>query len=185
MSFLKSLMSLFGGGAADPNACAGVDDPRYVADHRIPLRAWAHGVLSIYVGRCADPGLHGTEYSQGVLQNGWSLKGPDDLRRLIGNYERGEIGLAFDKARIVRLARHGWGAGWLSEDECWQRIAAAQEAIRQRYGDWESFITDFRQERQRWWTDVAGNAMPDGDRQAMERCFEEARTQVLYTTPMR
>src|SRR5690606_27175766 len=111
---------------------------------------WVHGVLAVYRGDAGDPAYWDRECALMQAQ-GWSMEGPADLQELLDRYHHGEINLAFDKARLIWLARVGQGAGWLAEGTSWQWCEAGAQALRAYYPDWASFRAELEQGRAAWY----------------------------------
>lgn len=132
------------------------NEPHYLADRRDPLRHWVHGVLAVYRGDAGDPA-----YWDGACANrqagGWGLEKPEDLYELLERYRDGEINVAFDKARIIWLARLGQGLGWLNEQQSWEWCRFAADGLRNQYPGWTEFAQDLHAGRASWYD---GNVPP-------------------------
>jgi hypothetical protein len=68
------------------------------------------------------------------------------------NYDRcrGRGFDAWDLGRCVALARWGYGAGFVSEDEAWAEIGRVAEKARERYSSWRDFGEDYALGRAVW-----------------------------------
>jgi len=68
------------------------------------------------------------------------------------NYDRcrGRSFDAWDLGRCVALARWGYGAGYISEDEAWAEIGRVAREARERYSSWRDFGEDYALGRAVW-----------------------------------
>lgn len=144
-------------------------DARYYADRSNRSRRWAQAVMAIYQGDAGDPGYWDAEDAEGVLTNGWSTPDRAELDALLGRYERGEVNVAFDKARIVWLARLGAGAGWLTQDESWTHVARARGALQAELGGWRELGDQIRDGVFAWYG--GKEKMPADNREQLERAM--------------
>jgi hypothetical protein len=126
--------------------------PAYGEDHRVPERRLVHGFLAFYTGNDGDPRHTLSQQANiDVLQNTWSDT-PAELVQLMDHYEvRGECNPAFDLIRAIRIARHGAGAGWISDDESWQRCYRCAARLKEKYPRWEDVYVDFQAGRAAWY----------------------------------
>lgn len=127
------------------------DDPRLLADRAVPLRRWAQAVMGVYQGDCGDPGYWDAEQCRSIMTNGWSTPNRAELDALLDRYHRGESNVAFDKARIVWLARMGAGTGWLSEAESWDHVARAYVPLVAEVDGWDRFAALVREGVTGWY----------------------------------
>ena len=155
-------------------------EPRYQADRADPRRRWVHGVLAVYRGDAGDPAYWDRECALAQAR-AWGCEQPQDLHELIDRYHRGEINLAFDKARLIWLARVAQGTGWLGEGHSWQWCESAAAALRAEYPDWSSFRADMEQGRAAWYD---GAVPPEQVAQAGAN-WGFAQAQVLAQLPFR
>jgi hypothetical protein len=58
--------------------------------------------------------------------------------------------LAWDYCRSVRVAGTSYVAGYLTEDEAWQRIMPAARALQANYSSWREMGEDYLAGRERW-----------------------------------
>lgn len=157
--------------------------PRYLADRMDPLRRWAHGALATYRGvDAADPGYWKQKDALAEMEN-WTTPDRAELVRLLSHYERHEINPAFDKARIVWLARVGFAAGWLSEQESWEYVRRAAEASRSGYPSWDQFAEAVVAGAIEWNRDVGKRPMSDEELRVRRARIEQARKELWPQTP--
>jgi hypothetical protein len=58
--------------------------------------------------------------------------------------------VGWDYARYVSLCRWGYAAGYLSEDEAWQRIMYAARILQRTFGSWQEFGENYLIGREFW-----------------------------------
>jgi uncharacterized protein DUF1266/ankyrin repeat protein len=73
----------------------------------------------------------------------------DDPRRVRKGTHRIPY-LAWDYCRLVRVAGQSYVAGYLTEDEAWQRIMPAARALQANYSSWREMGEDYLAGRERW-----------------------------------
>jgi hypothetical protein len=117
-------------------------DPRYLADRREPLKAFAQGAMAAYRGNVGDPGYWKREDALVEMTESWSTADPKELYELLEIYRGREINPAFDKVRIIWLSRVAVGCGWFDEATSFRYVAEAAQAIRAHYWDWEAATQD-------------------------------------------
>jgi hypothetical protein len=149
-------------------------DPRYLADRRDPLRAWIHGVLAVYRGDVGDPGYWDQPCAERQA-NGWGMKTPADMHGMLARYRDGEINTAFDKVRIIWLARLGQALGWLTEAQSWEWCRLAAGALQQQYASWQLLYEDIDQGRIRWYD----GKVPEGERERAMQHYQFANANVV------
>ncbi len=155
-------------------------EPRYLADRRDPMRRWFHGALAVYRGDCGDPGYWDRSCAVHQLSC-WSCKQPADVMELINEYQSGETTTAFDKLRIIWLARAAEGAGWMSPEQSWRWCEQAKAALLTTYRDWESVAIDTVAGRAEWY----GGDIPDDQRKSTDESLAFAKRHVLPLVPFR
>jgi Protein of unknown function (DUF1266) len=124
--------------------------PRYLADRGDPMRHWVHGVLAVYRGSAGDPAYWDADCATRQA-GGWGIERPEDLHELLERYREGEINVAFDKARLIWLARLGQGLGWLDERQSWEWCRLGADALRHQYPSWPDFAQELQAGRIRWY----------------------------------
>jgi hypothetical protein len=149
-------------------------EQHYVADSRDPFRRWVQGVMALYRGNAGDPAYWDRPCAQRQA-GGWSLETPADLAELLERYRAGEVNVAFDKSRIIWLARLGQGMGWLDEQQSWQWCHYAASELVQRYPSWNAVYQDIDQGRMEWY----GGQVPPEQRTRAREDFQFAMTKVL------
>jgi hypothetical protein len=138
--------------------------PLYLQDRRDPLRHWVHGVMAVYRGNAGDPAYWDTACANRQA-SGWGLEKPDDLYELLQRYRDGETNIAFDKARLIWLARLGQGLGWLDEHQSWEWCRMGADSLRQTYPSWAAFAQEVQSGRADWYD---GNVPPEERSRAHE-----------------
>jgi Protein of unknown function (DUF1266) len=148
--------------------------PRYLADRNDPMRYWVHGVMAVYRGDAGDPAYWDADCAQRQA-SGWGLEKPQDLWELIERYRDGEINAAFDKARLIWLARLGQGLGWLTEQQSWDWCRAAADELRRQYPSWPDFTRELLEGRASWY----GGQMPPAELEQSNEAYRFASANVL------
>lgn len=164
----------------------GSELPAYVQDHQIPARRLIHGFLALYTGDDGDP-RHtlDEEANQEHLKENWGCAGPDDLVELMDTYEgEGEYNLAFDLVRAIKLARHGAGAGWISDTESWERCFRCGERLKEGYQRWEDVYADCQKGREQWWRESQERPIPPDQIQHYADRFVEAKKLIFSQMPL-
>jgi hypothetical protein len=159
--------------------------PAYREDHRVPERRLVHAFLALYTGNDGDP-KHTMSQQANIdhLQQGWTTPDAAELVKLMDRYEvRGECNTAFDLIRAIKLARHGAGAGWISDDESWQRCYRCAARLKQKYQRWEDVYVDFQAGRVDWYKGVGKPIPPDAYQYYAQR-YAEANVLVLSQLPL-
>src|SRR5690606_13449087 len=113
-----------------------------LADRGNNLRRWAQGALATYRGNVGDPGYWKREEALSEMVSSWSTPNRDELLQLLETYRSGELHLAFDKIRIIWLARVASGCGWFDEATSWQWVHQAASVIRFNYQSWDHVAND-------------------------------------------
>jgi hypothetical protein len=158
-------------------------DPRHAQDRADPVRAWAQGAMAVYRGDMGDPAYWDRGSIMLQLRKGWSVEDVDDLMDLIERYEEGEINLAFDKLRLIWLARVGHGAGWIPEAHSWEICARAVQSLRAGYQSWDELAEQCRVGAVEWYGED-NEALPQRLTD-LEEAYEFARTRMLPGIPYR
>jgi hypothetical protein len=142
-----------------------------------PSRLWALATTAIIVQRDGDSHellgampLSERASARSELWDGWSIqsrqKTIEILDWLQGSGHREEYQqddpyrphkgshqtpyLAWDYCRLVRVAGTAYVAGYLTEDEAWQRIMPAARALQTNYSSWREMGEDYLAGRERW-----------------------------------
>lgn len=58
------------------------------------------------------------------------------------NFRNGDL-IAWDFARLINVARHGYTAGYINEQEAWQFIGAAARVLQSTYGGWHELSDNY------------------------------------------
>jgi hypothetical protein len=162
----------------------GSDLRAYREDHRIPERRLVHGFLAFYTGNDGDPRHTMSQQANiDLLQNTWA-DDPAQLVKLMDRYElKGEVNTAFDLIRAIRVARHGAGAGWISDDESWQRCYRCVELLKQKYPRWEDVYVDFQEGRAAW-HERTRQPRPVGDYEYFAKRYAEGNALIFSRLPL-
>jgi hypothetical protein len=134
--------------------------------------------------QAADPGYWKQKDALAEMAN-WSTPDRKELLELLTLYEGKEINVAFDKARIAWLARVGFAAGWLSEQESWEYVRRAAIASQAAYAGWDDFAEAVVAGAVEWNRDVGGRPMSDEAVRQRRANIQEAREKIWPSTPFR
>jgi len=148
----------------------GKHDPatRLAMDRQDPRKHWALVAMALYQGDSGDPGYWGRNRAQSSIQDGWSTPDRDELVKLIERYISGECNVGFDKARIIWLARLGFGAGWFDEETSWRYAFDAKDAIQRTYASWLEFNQAINDGIVEWYGGDPPKARMDGRGPALQ-----------------
>jgi hypothetical protein len=157
-------------------------DSRYLGDRNVPLRRFAQGAAAAYRGNVGDPGYWARPDALSEMTESWSTPDARELSELLEGYRAGEINLAFDKVRIVWLARVAFACGWFDEATSWGYVNEACHALRSRYRGWDEVARDVEAGAIEW--NRRFSTPLDDDGLAWRRArAEEARRYVWPYTP--
>jgi hypothetical protein len=139
-------------------------------DRQDPRKHWAQAAMALYQGDKGDPGYWRPSEAQSLLKEGWSTPNQEELMSLLESYVKGECNVAFDKLRIIWLARVGLGAGWIDEAASWEYVFAAQAALQETYGSWEELRVACAEGRDQWYD----GKTPESQVRWAEKCHKFA-----------
>lgn len=148
-----------------------------------PDRRWVQGVLAIYRGDAGDPGYWSRDRAAEEITKGWSTPDARELEQLIQRYIAGECNVAFDKVRIIWLARIGAGAGWLDEAASWRLCLDAKRALQAAYPDWPTMIAATEQGRAQWYG--GAHKIPPAELERKQAHARYAQSTILHAVTFR
>lgn len=139
LTAMLSLRSLFAR-SETPEVRAG--RARMAIDHRDPDRRFAFGVLAVQYS--VDP-AYLPVHAAFALRDWYGLGSTVAVRERILQYlmMRGRDP-GYDLFRAAFLARAGFGAGLLGQDESWHRALAIADEVKSRFTSWASYADSFR-----------------------------------------
>ena len=110
---------------------------RMAEDSRDPRKAFIQGILAMSYE--ADPGyLPG--HAETAIREWYGVQSRQELIESIqGFIQSSRSTPGYNVFRSVFLARAGYGAGFLSEDESWRWAFFAGQRAQQIYGQWEEY----------------------------------------------
>jgi len=115
------------------------------------------------------------EEARNLLAGPWRIRTRDELLSTIDSLLQdhgNRMELAWNYSRAVNLARWGYGANFLSEDETWNLIVPAAQRLQLSFGSWQELGLAYLNARSRWYTNE------DTSRRAAEYAYR-----VLLTDP--
>lgn len=132
MSWLKKL---FGGGEEAQAR------QRMAQDEQDARRRFVFGVLAMSYE--VDPGYM-PKHSTMAIREWYGIEGRDDLLQRIHDYVEGyNDSRAYDAFLGTFLARAGFGAGLLSEQESWDLAISAARTVQPKYASWGDYGQGF------------------------------------------
>lgn len=170
------------GSANNANAEAddGFDRARFLADRSDPRKFWAQAAIALYQDD-SDPGCWKQANALRCLQQGWSTPNGSELVELIQSYIKGECNLAFDKLRIIFLARAGRGAGWFDEATSWAYAFNAMTEIQKHYTSWEQLRVAMDEGRADWYG--GKDEVPQKQLELSDRGWNKLKTSYMPQVP--
>ncbi len=132
------LMSLFGGGE-DPEAKRA--RAKMAVDRKDPKKLFVWGVLCM--AEAHDPGWKPT-YAKTAVTEWYGIRDKAALLRQTADGFRASGHPGYDQFRLAFLARAGFGAGLLTEEESWDLAVRAARAVQQAYPDWKAYGAGYR-----------------------------------------
>lgn len=158
----------------------GFDRARFHADRSDPRKFWAQAAIALYQDD-TDPGCWKQANALRCLQKGWSTPNGAELVELIQSYIQGECNLAFDKLRIIFLARAGRGAGWFDEATSWNYAFNAIADIQRSYGSWEQLRHAMDEGRAEWYG--GKSEVPKAQLELSNRGWQHLQTEYMPYVP--
>lgn len=143
-----SLFAKRGGSAGNSTSSL---PPEALADRADPRKHWAQAAQALYQGILGDAGYWSQSDAVKRLSKGWSTSSRQELIELINSYIQGECNVAFDKLRIIFLARVGKAASWLDEQTSWGYAFQAIHDLQSNYRSWEELRDAMIEGRAEWY----------------------------------
>jgi hypothetical protein len=136
----KGIKSLFGMGE-EPDPPEIVEAKRRMAiDASDPRKRFIWGALAISTSERADPG-HLPAFANKAIREWYGLTSREKLLSRIDYYVEGTGSTpGYDAFRGLFLARAGFGAGMLSEDESWEASYRVARKLKQSYPSWNHYV---------------------------------------------
>jgi Protein of unknown function (DUF1266) len=140
-----------------------------------------HWVLIAAYRGTADPTLLTREAAAKILRD-WGCTTPEELRRKLDLYRRGELNHAFDAVRVLWLSELGLAAQYLAPPDVSALSAETISRLRGVYGSWAQYADELLVGRQRWFVEIGRQgSMPDAERQqALDARRESERLQARF-----
>ncbi|HSR08701.1 MAG TPA: DUF1266 domain-containing protein [Bryobacteraceae bacterium] len=113
--------------------------------------------------------------ARSLLASWWEVHTKAELLSTIHSLlsaEGDRVLIVWNYSRAVRVARWGYGATLLSEDEAWDIIVPAAQRLQMMAGSWQELGLDYLNGRTRWYT-----------REDVSRRWAENAYRVLLTNP--
>ncbi|HVI48807.1 MAG TPA: DUF1266 domain-containing protein [Chitinophaga sp.] len=98
--------------------------------------------------------------AKNLLKEWWSVNNKEDLQKAQEQLKTGSPEnphKAWDYARMVQNACMGYAAGYLTQEETNQQIAAVLPLARKAFNNWDAYFTDFVEGRKAWGGDPSHN----------------------------
>jgi hypothetical protein len=111
---------------------------------------WAHGVYGLWSG-AEDSGTWAAERAQQSLQSWYGISDRPSLMKLVEGLKSGApASAAWDMVRAVDILRIGFAAGYLDEDDCWEKVRQVAQVLQTKYSSWEELGTHFERGMHAW-----------------------------------
>jgi hypothetical protein len=148
-----------------------------------PLRRWVQTAALIVMRNC-DYGHLSRSEARHMLEHWWAIHGPTELQRQLDELaESGRPDNAWDLLRFIVVARMGAGAGFLSQQESWQRIRPVAERLQRAYDDWEGLGRAYVLARRQWRQLPTDGSEDDGGMMAIRDNIAHLQGQDWRQTP--
>lgn len=170
------------GNANSAAADDGFDTARFQSDRSDPRKLWAHAAIGLYQDD-SDPGCWKPENALRRLQKGWSTPDRAELVALIQRYIDGECNVAFDKLRIIFLARTGRGAGWFDEATSWAYAFDAITEIQKHCASWEQLRVGMDEGRADWYG--GKGKVPQAQMELSDRGWDRLKNDYMSQVPFK
>src|SRR5579863_4087134 len=133
------------------------------------MGGWSHEVLFD-----TEPSPSGEESARNLLAyGGFDIHSKAQLLEAIHSLladEGDRVRIVWNYSRAVNLARWGYGATMLSEDEAWSIIMPAAQRLQLTVGSWQELGLDYLNARTAWYTHE------DASRRRAENAYRELLT---------
>ncbi|HVR18763.1 MAG TPA: DUF1266 domain-containing protein [Polyangiaceae bacterium] len=139
----KGIKALFGmGEKADPPEV--VEAKRRMAiDAAEPRKRYVWCVLAISTSERVDPGYL-PEFASKAIREWYGMKSREKLLENIAYYIGGTGSTpGYDAFRAAFMARAGFGAGMLSEDESWDAAFRVVRNLKRSYPSWDHYANGY------------------------------------------
>lgn len=111
---------------------------------------WAHGAWGLWSGM-EDSGTWPSDRAQQSLQSWYGITDrPTLMKQVEGLKAAAPANAAWDMVRAVDLLRMGFAAGYLDEDDCWEKIRQVALVLQQHYKSWEELGAAFERGMHAW-----------------------------------
>lgn len=135
---------------------------RMAADARDPYKRWVQAAFMMVTGEC-DYGYLPRAEARRMLETWWDVHGPGDHARVLAELaSSGRPDNAWDLVRFILVTRMGVGAGWIDDEESWERIRPICIRLQQAYTSWRAMAQAYLQAR-RQWRELALDGSEDDD----------------------
>ena len=138
----NAIKSLFGMGEPDPPEV--VEAKRRMAlDATDPRKRFIWGMLAISASERADP-AYLPAFATKAVREWYGMKSRERLLENIDYYIGGTGSTpGYDAFRAIFMARAGFGAGMLSEDESWEAAYRVARKYRPAYPSWNHYANGY------------------------------------------
>jgi hypothetical protein len=114
------------------------------------VKLWGTGAYSIWSGG-EDSGTWPRQRAASSLSSWYGAEDSAGLERVVAGLKQGQTGnMAWDLVRAIDLLRIGYAAGYLSEEDCWQKIAKIGIILQQNFPSWEALAQAFEAGMNAW-----------------------------------
>ncbi len=137
---------------------------------------WAHGVYGLWSG-AEDSGTWANDRAQQSLKSWYGITDRPTLMKMVESLKQaGKESAAWDMVRAVDLIRMGFAAGYLDEDDCWEKVRQVALELQKHHTSWEELGTSFERGMHGW--QDSRNITDANERSRVQRNLPILRSQV-------
>lgn len=118
---------------------------------------WTQGAIGIWSG-AEDSGTWPGDRAKQSLQSWYGITDRPSLMKMVEGLKgsAGRDSASWDMVRAIDLIRMGFAAGYLDEDDCWEKVKQVRELLQKQFTSWEELATAFERGMHAW-QDSRGN----------------------------
>jgi hypothetical protein len=112
---------------------------------------WTHGAIGIWSG-AEDSGTWPESRAKQSLQSWYGITDRPSLMKMVESLKgsAGRDSASWDMVRAIDLIRMGFAAGYLDEDDCWEKVKQVRELLQKQFTSWQDLATAFERGMHAW-----------------------------------